>query len=65
MDSGPTNDIHVVAPEYNGQSPLQRSEPPAPTEKASLTTSENDKARTCLSLDRFLRRLSVPCLLVA
>jgi hypothetical protein len=49
MDSGPTSNIHSVAPECNGQSRLQRSEPPAPAEGASLTTSENDKARTCLS----------------
>ena len=65
MDSDLTNKIRLVTPEYNGRSRFQRSEPPAPTEEASLATSENDKARTCLSLYRFLRQLSVPCLLVA
>ena len=49
MISGRTGNIHLVAPECNGQPGFQRSEPPAPTEGASLTTSENDKARTWLS----------------
>jgi hypothetical protein len=65
MDSGLTDNLHLAAPECNGQSGFQRSEPPAPTEGASPTISEDDKARTCLSLDRFLRYVSVPCLLVA
>jgi hypothetical protein len=65
MTSGSAGNIHSVAPECNGQSGFQRSELPVPTEGASLTTSENDKARTCLSLDRFLKHVSVPWLLVA
>ena len=43
MGSGLTNNIRLVAPEYNSQSRIQRSEHPAPTEGASLTTCENDR----------------------
>jgi hypothetical protein len=49
MHSGPANNIRSVAPECNRHPGFQRSEPPAPTEKASLTTCKNHKARTCLS----------------
>jgi hypothetical protein len=65
MESGPTNNIHSIAPECNGQSGFQRSELSTRRKGAGFTTSENAKARTCLSPDRFLRHLSVPCLLVA
>jgi hypothetical protein len=65
IDSGPTKKIYPVATDCNRHPGFQRLEPPAPTQKASLTTPENDKAPTCLSLDRFLRHLSVPCLIVA
>jgi len=33
MGSGPTNNIHSVAPQCNGQSGFQRSEPPAPMQE--------------------------------
>ncbi len=65
IDSGPTDNIHLPAPECNRRPGFHRSELPARTEGASFTPSENAKARTGLSLDRFLRHLSVPCLLVA
>jgi hypothetical protein len=65
MDSGAIKNIHTVAPECNRHPGFERSVPPAPTGKANVITCENHKARTCLSLDRFLRHLSVPCLLVA
>jgi hypothetical protein len=65
MISGSTGIIYLVGLEWNDQSGFPRSEPPAPTEGATLTASENDKARTCLSLDRFLKHVCVPCLLVA
>jgi hypothetical protein len=65
MDSGPTDNIHLAAPECNRQPGFQRSELPARTEGACFTTPENAKARNGLSFDRFLRHLPVPCLLVA
>jgi len=43
MGLGLTSNIRLVAPEYNSQSRIQRSEHPAPTEGASLTTCENDR----------------------
>jgi hypothetical protein len=44
MDSGPTDDIHSVAPECNGQSGFERLEPPAPGRTAKIS---------CASLQRF------------
>jgi hypothetical protein len=60
MDSGLTDNMQLAVPACNRQPGFQCWELPARTEGASLTTSENDKARTCLSLDRFLRHLSFP-----
>ena len=60
MGCEPTNNLDLIAPDCNGESGFQCAEPPAPTQKASLTTCENHKAQTSLSLDLFLRHLSVP-----
>lgn len=65
MDSSPTNKIYPAATDYNRHHGFQRLGTPDSSalgvEEASLTTPENDKAHTCLSLYRFLRNLSVPC----
>jgi hypothetical protein len=63
MDFGPTDNIHLTAPERNRQSGFPRSVPPAPTEGACFATSENAKARNRLSFDRCLRHFSFPCLI--
>jgi hypothetical protein len=49
MDSGLTDNIHVAAPEGNGRPSFQSSEPPAPTEGATLAAPENAKVRNGLS----------------
>jgi hypothetical protein len=46
MDSALTNSLYLDALECNGQPGSRCSEPPAPKEGASLTTSENDRAPT-------------------
>ena len=65
MGSGPTGNIHRAAPERNRQPSFQSSEPPAPTEGATLAAPENAKVRNGLSLDRLLRHVSSRCLLLA
>lgn len=61
MESGLTDNIHLTATEGNGQPGFRRSEPPARTEGAPFATSEDAKARNCLSFDRFSEHLSFLC----
>jgi hypothetical protein len=65
MDSDPTDNIQLTAPECNRQPGFQHSELPARAERANFPSVENAKVRNGLSVDRFLRHLSVPCLLLA
>jgi len=65
MGSGPTGNIHRAAPERNRQPSFQSSEPPVPTEGATLAAPENAKVRNGLSLDRLLRHVQLESFIVS
>ncbi len=65
MDSRPPKNIPGPASQCNGRSSFQRSEPPAPSGAAAFAAPENAQVRNGLPFDRFLRRVSFCCLLVA
>jgi hypothetical protein len=63
MRSGPADNMRLTAPECYRQPGFQSWEHQDWTEGASFAASENDKARSCLSPNGFLRHIFVPCLL--